>query len=69
MFQVTAKQQYDGGYPANGIDAREGNIIIRKSTIRTYGYELYNTRLNKSFHWYRYKRDAIENLEEIRRYN
>lgn len=66
---VTAIEQYEGGYPVNSIDANKGNIIVRKSTSRTYGYELYNTRLGKRFYWYKYKRVALQKVEEIKKYS
>lgn len=67
MEIVTAKMQYDGEYPVNSIDAKNGNIVARKSRgDRNYGYQLFNARLGKAFHWYRYKRDALKKIEEIK---
>lgn len=65
----TAQEQYEHGYPVNGIDAREGNILVRRSSKRTYGYELFNARLGKAFFWYRYKRDAVAKVAEMKRYD
>ena len=65
---VTAREQYEGGYPCNGIDAREGNITVIRSTHRSYGYSLYNRRLGKWFMWFKYKRDALKKIEEIKTY-
>ena len=66
---VTAQMQYDANYPINGIDARQDNIIVRKSTNRNYGYELFNRRVNKRFFWYKFKSDAIKKILEIKIYN
>ena len=65
---VTSEMQYKSGYPVNSIDANEGNILARKSTKRTYGYELYNKRLGKSFMWFKFKRDAVLKINEIKGY-
>ncbi len=65
---TTDRDRFNAGYPINGIDARQGNIIARKSTRRTYGYELYNTRVNQRFMWFKLKRVALEKIIEIKRY-
>lgn len=46
-------------------------IIVRKSTKRKYGYELFSDIAlswvinGHSFGWYRYKKDAIKRAEEL----
>jgi hypothetical protein len=68
-MEVTAQIQYENKYPVNGIDARLDNIVVRKSAgHRKYGYELYNRRCGKSFFWYRYKRDAVKKVAEMKTY-
>ena len=60
------------GYPVTGTDARAGHIRVVPAKTRpgnrSYGYCLLNTRLNKSFGWYRFKRDAVAKAQEIKTY-
>ena len=67
--QPTAETQYAACYPSNGKDARENNITVRKAASRTYGYELLNTRLGERFAWYRYKRDAVQAISNMKGWN
>lgn len=65
---VTSQEQYNAGYPINGIDARQGNISAIKDHQKGYGYQLRNKRVGKSFFWYKLKRDALAKIEEMKRY-
>lgn len=67
-YDVTDQERYEHNYPVNGVDARACNICVIKARSRTYGYQLYNARLGKVFFWYRYKRDAIAKIQEMKGY-
>jgi len=46
--------------------ARNNELIVVKSPLRSYGYSICNTAQGKTFSWYRFKRDALQLIEDLR---
>jgi len=53
-------------YPWSTDNAKLGNIIVVKSTYRNYGYSLKDLASGQVATWYRYKRDALKRIEQLK---